>query len=570
MRPYRPAARTGAPSANRIRERYLHQLGLQRGSSQSYQGPLAPASSQHVVVIGLPSLPEERATTEPPTLHLESHDFSNFESKGCSSQNTEDTETGDSREHDGFMDGESDSGSSTHANKSRGNRSPTIPVGNELTVPITSLALSYPTALLTPPSQAVACQESASTTPNKSVSLPRWFSRPPAVQPDVAKQHVNDQDSVTSTTTSTTAESSYSAMVSRDWAATAPDSNVDSAGAESCASSSTAIQGVHFQCGRQRMMGNNAIWHCPTSSLTHSLNRINIDSDCDVSVASGSVVGGGNSIMTEEDSNMLDEDDASVASHASLISAGSTKSHISSSRVRGRKAGKAQRLLDRAAAHERILQIRNEQSLKTRANLVHSQRMCHSQDMPETRSRSSSTSSQNSIPLIHVQHGSTNQAQDVSLKPRPQSATYGDLSRTPTASNCSDLRKLKGLQAPNSLLYTGLNCSTPAGVHIACKSGEDTSSTITLNHLPISVAPGRPLGFHPQLASTIPHVSTTVATEVASSQVITQDTSYSHSAGYSSHVRQTSVDDVLEVVEALSKLKGRGEVSGSIVIPRVR
>ncbi|KAL7485836.1 hypothetical protein ACHAW6_011427 [Cyclotella cf. meneghiniana] len=568
MRPYRPASRTGAPSANRIRERYLHQLGLQRGSSQSYQGPLAPASSQHVVVIGLPSLPEERATTEPTSLHLESHDFSNFESKGCSSQHTEDSDMGDSREHDGFVDGESDSGSSSHANKSRGNHSPTIPVGNELTVPITSLALSYPTALLTPPSHAAACQDGASHTPNQSVSLPRWFSMTTAVQPDVSKKHANDQDSVTSTTTSTTAESSYSAMVSRDWAATAPDSNMEPAGADSCASSSTAIQGVHFQCGRPRVMGNNAVWHCPTSSLTHSLNKINIDSDCDVSVASGSVVGGGNSIMTEEDSNMVEEDDASVASHTSLISAGSTKSHLSSSRVRGRKAGKAQRLLDRAAAHERILQIRNEQSLKTRANLVHSQRMCHSQDMPESRSRSSSTSSQNSIPLIHVQHGTTNQTHDVSLKPRPQSSSYGDLSRTPTASNCSDLRKLKGLQAPNSLLCEGFNCSIPAGVHISCKSGEDSSSTITHNRLPRNVAPGKPLGFHPQLASTIPHVSTTAETEVASYKVSTQDKSYSHGAGDSSHIRRTSVDDVLEVVEALSKLKGRGEVSA--VIPRVR
>ncbi|KAL3787166.1 hypothetical protein HJC23_010176 [Cyclotella cryptica] len=569
MRPYRPAPRTGAPSANRIRERYLHQLGLQRGSSQSYQGPLAPASSQHVVVIGLPSLPEERATTEPTNLHLESHDFSNFENKGGSSQHTEDTEMGESREQDGLMDGESDSGSSTHAKKSCGCHSPTIPTGNELTVPITSLALSYPTALLTPPAQVAACQEGTSTTPNKSVSLSRWFSKPPTVHSDVAKQHVNDQDSVTSTTTSTTAESSYSTMVSRDWAATAADHSVDPAGADGSAmSSSSAIHGVHFQYGRQRLMGNNNIWHCPTSSLTHALNRFNIDSDCDASVASGSVIGGGNSIMTEDESNMCDEDDASVASHASFISAGSTKSHLSTTRARGRKAGKAQRLLDRAAAHERILQIRNDQSQKTRANLVHSQRMSHAQDMPESRSRSSSTSSQNSIPLLHVQHGSTSQSQDISLKPLPQPSPYrGDLSRTPTASNCSDLRKLKGLQAPNSLLYPGLSRSIPSGVHFVCKSGTDMSSTSTSNFLPLSVAPGRPLGFHPQLVSRIPHVPATAATEVTTPDAVAQDSSSSDEAG---HRRQTSVDDVLEVVEALSKLKGRSEVSGSIVIPRIR
>lgn len=269
--------------------------------------------------------------------------------------------------------------------------------------------------------------------------------------------------------------------------------------------------------------------------------------------------------MTEEDGNILDEDDASVASHASFISTGSAKSHISSTRVRTRKAGKAQRLLDRAAAHERILQIRNDQSQKVRANLVNSQRMSHAQDMLESRSRSSSTSSQNSIPLLHVQHGSTNQAQDVSLKTLPQSSPYGgDLSRTPTASNCSDLKKMIGLQAPNSLLSSCL----PAGVHISWQSSQEIPST--LNHLPVSIPLGRPLGFHPQLASMIPHVPTSTAPEVETPKVTTEVTSSSDGSGHHSHRRQTSVDDVLEVVEALSKLKGRREVSGSIVIPRAR
>ena len=61
---------------NRVRERYLHQLGLQQGSQ--HQGPMA-APTHQLVVIGLPSLPKEKARNVPTNLHLETHDFSNYQ-----------------------------------------------------------------------------------------------------------------------------------------------------------------------------------------------------------------------------------------------------------------------------------------------------------------------------------------------------------------------------------------------------------------------------------------------------------------------------------------------------------
>jgi hypothetical protein len=485
MRSYRPA-QTAAPSGNRIRERYLHQLGLQRGVSAP--SPLGnPQQNAVVVISGLPSLPEDATTN----LQLESHDFSNYPKGG-------DSEMGDSSHS-------LDSGSTGK-----------LAQGKE---PMTSMALSCP--------QLVKPQEA------KGSTLARWFSKP--------ADGKEDQGSVTSSTTSTTAESSFSAMVSRDWGA-ASSHNME----EGCVPPAN-LQGVHFQCGHPRLLNNTG--HCAASSLAHALNRFNIDSDCDASVASNSVMGGNNSIMTEEDA--MDEDDASVHSHASYMSAGSTSHH------RGRrKVGKAQRLLDRAAAHERILQIRNEQSQKTRASLVHAQRMGHQENV-ETRSRSSSTSSQNSIPLLHVQHGST--VQEGALKPHPQLA-YGDLSRTPTASNCSDPRKLlKGLQVPNSLFRPGLNGTAPPGVHVSSNPCPERSNVHAAEALP-----GKPLQFHPQLASGVPPSSSdaTASEEVKSHSVASQDVT-----ALFAHHRQSSVDDVLEVVEALSKLKGRGR-SGAI--PRFR
>jgi hypothetical protein len=85
MMPYKPAPKNStSTAANRIRERYLHQLGLQRGatgdvgadplsSSQHHRAMLA--QQNHVVVIsGLPSLPEDRPSN--PVTVMESHDYS--------------------------------------------------------------------------------------------------------------------------------------------------------------------------------------------------------------------------------------------------------------------------------------------------------------------------------------------------------------------------------------------------------------------------------------------------------------------------------------------------------------
>ena len=544
MKSHRPSPRTGAPSANRIRERYLHQLGLQRGSQP--QGPLTPSTNQHVVVIGLPSLPEERATNDVSTnLQLESHDFSNYQNKGDSSHHTIDSEIRDSGSHAG--DGESDSASSHK--RSRGHP-PRISFGNELNVPITSLALSYPTAILKPPP---ATNESAPAQLSKKNLIAQWFAKGVAGQSDAVKHHITDQDSVTSTATSTTAGSSFTAMVSKDWGSTASAQNNDPIRAEN-AMSSSAIQGVHYHCTSTVRASNTS--HCPTSSLTHALNKFNIDSDCDASLASGSVVGGGNSIMTEED-HIMDEDDVSVHSHASFMSVGSHKSHLSSSaRARGRKAGKAQRLLDRAAAHERILQIRNEQSQKTRANLIHTQRMGNSQDSLETRSRSSSISSQSSIPLLYVRHGDASQAPAANLALQ---SLYGcDLSRTPTASNCSDLRKIMKLQAPMGLAYPQLNCTIPTGAHILSGRGQVVTSSIQTD-----TAQHKPLGFHPQLASSIPSTRPLPARSTTTEEVsdITSSSTSVLKSPLLAHRRQTSVEDVLEVVEALSRLKGERKIA---------
>jgi hypothetical protein len=78
MRKFKPAPKQA--SANRIRERYLHQLGLQRGAAIPNNNDQFDNHHHQVVVIsGLPSLPEDRATNDDNTRGghvLESHDFS--------------------------------------------------------------------------------------------------------------------------------------------------------------------------------------------------------------------------------------------------------------------------------------------------------------------------------------------------------------------------------------------------------------------------------------------------------------------------------------------------------------
>ncbi|KAL7539611.1 hypothetical protein ACHAXR_009441 [Thalassiosira sp. AJA248-18] len=658
MRPYKPAPKNA--SANRIRERYLHQLGLQRGGA-----PLtAPHLSQsnHVVVIsGLPSLPEDRATTT--TEHvMEAHDFSISSKVSRHSQYTGGQSVGDDANSYGdMMDDMSDSGrknntdAHSHCSKSTLSVSPNTS-SREAGETLTSMALAYPTALgVKKPITSSSPSASNNYNNNGNHFAVPWrsnsLSKPAIVLLEESDHHRSgDHDSVSSAGTSTTAESSLTAahnMLSRDWG-TIPH-NTTSAGVSVSStqggeSPASSTPGVYFQCGHPHLLGSHvhvaptigtggtAGLHCPTTSLTHALNRFNIDSDCEASVASNSMVE--DHIMMDDDDAESFDDTASRTSVTSHTSAGSTKSQRSSashnvvvrvggggggsSRMMKKKIGKTQRLMDRAVAHERILQIRSDRSQKMRANLVHSQRMSnthynisnnsglslamgaahegHHQLSGSPGSASSSQASASSIPLLHVQHGSSQAATAQEKHPLHQS--MGDLGRTPTASNCSDLRKLKALGPPCQYL--------PAGVHISTyyrhgvvpnnnsnlQGGATTDGTTSRKMV-------APLGFHPQLASRIPTPPPKVAaatgmmmmmgtnnsntTEEQGAQAqggsiskpslaqvesreAENSTSSSPSLQYMNHHNQATVDDVMEVAMTLSKL---GSVrTGSV--PRIR
>jgi hypothetical protein len=562
MRQYRPANKSA--SANRIRERYLHQLGLQRGSQPYVPHPLEPPyPNNHVVVIsGLPSLPEERATTE--NTVLESHDFSNAQHTTASSCSGNDGESDASGSHRAPGDSTHCSQITTSPALSSTNSGETIGA-----VPMTSLALSYPKALLRIPPPPPSAPEASSLNGGESISyksssapnnngFATWRSAASLSKPAAFLLDSNDHDSVASNVTSTTAESSlFSAMVSRDWGAVqnpGGGASVTSQGGDSYASTPavTPSQGVYFQCGHPRLLGNNSHGqqqrpqqqHCSTtSSLAHALNRFNIDSDCEASIASGSVVGcGGNSILSEDENNtMMDEDDASITSHSSLVSTASSKSHLSFL-GRKKKHGKAQRLIDRAVAHERILQIRNDQSQKTRANLIHSSRM----GRPQEASNQSA-----SIPLMHVRHGASNQLHErATLSQSPSSSFGGDLGRTPTASNCSALRKLKGMNPPSHLFYPGLKYSMPSGVHV----GEQVMPNPLHNAQGTNVC-NKPLRFHPLLATKTPPPPPPKQQDSSRSPETTQAAAAITSMQHQ-HRRQASVEEVLEVAMALSNLGG--------------
>jgi len=437
---------------------------------------------------------------------------------------------------------------------------------------LTSMALSYPNALLKvpPPAKPTPPPNSNNTLPfSLSHSVP-WrtsLSKPASVLLDLAEyHHGNDHDSVSSAGTSTTAESSLP-MVSRDWGATPQNTSagvsISSQGGESPAST----PGVYFQCGHPRLLGGNATGgHCATSSLSHALNRFNIDSDCELSVASNSIV----------EDHIMDEDDASFDDTASHTSAGSSKSQLSAShsiRCRKKKIGKKQRLMERAVAHERILQIRNDHSLKMRASLVHSQRMGNrvsisglssvmAQEAQLSESPCSTSSGQASIPLVHVQHSRPSQAAHESLPFQ----SIADLGRTPTSSNCSDLRKL--LRPPCQYLS-----ALPVGVHMSDIMHETQTSQCSDG----AVRKTAPLGFHPQLVSCTPipppklggmmFPSTANISSVSmsfSAEAESRETKDSTSLQHMNH--QATVDDVMEVAMTLSKLGG-GRTG---YIPRIR
>lgn len=606
MRPYKPAPKNA--SANRIRERYLHQLGLQRGAGAPLTAP--HCQSNHVVVIsGLPSLPEDRATTE----HvMESHDFSISRHSQQHSQHTGAT-TGsvDANSCGENDDMESDSGSAhggasnahfdthSHCSKSTLSVSPNNVAGETLT----SMALAYPTGLRKVPPPSKDNNTGPFSLPHSILRRTNSLSKPASVLLDSAEFQSsgnNDHDSVSSAGTSTTAESSLpSAMMSRDWGATphhpgtSAGVSISSQGGESPLSA----PGVYFQCGHPRLLGGAAPsivgsgQHCATSSLAHALNRFNIDSDCEASVASNSIVED-HMLMDEDEDESIFDDTASRTSVTSHTSAGSTKSsqhqQLSTplrAALRKKKIGKTQRLMDRAAAHERILQIRTNQSQKMRASLVHSQRMSHSisglfegmaQELSESPC-STSSASQASIPLVHVQHGSCSRSTRQGRE-NVSHQTMGDLGRTPTASNCSDLRKLQQLgSCPSQFLYTlPVDVTLPVGVHVISANSRPSVQTNLQRVCPAAA----PLGFHPQLASRIPTPPPKLVAgmmpppsvrKVSSvCEVESREAEESKSLQYMNH--PATMDDVMEVAMTLSKL---GERTGSVPrrtgsIPRIR
>eukprot|EP00584_Thalassiosira_punctigera_P026414 CAMPEP_0172577426 /NCGR_PEP_ID=MMETSP1067-20121228/138225_1 /TAXON_ID=265564 ORGANISM="Thalassiosira punctigera, Strain Tpunct2005C2" /NCGR_SAMPLE_ID=MMETSP1067 /ASSEMBLY_ACC=CAM_ASM_000444 /LENGTH=618 /DNA_ID=CAMNT_0013370113 /DNA_START=1509 /DNA_END=3365 /DNA_ORIENTATION=+ len=618
MRPFKPAPKNA--SANRIRERYLHQLGLQRGVGAAPLAAPNPSSNNHVVVIsGLPSLPEDRATTE----HvMESHDFS---IAGHSQHTGGDTAGGGSVGSTGENnDSESDSGSNhgaanpnaplqlpsypqdvVHSQSSKGtlSQSPTCAAGEHLT----SMALAYPTALrkASRPVEAMPPPPAHSNTVPFSLWRPGGMaslSKPASVMLDSAGEyrHFNDGDSVSSAGTSTTAESSLTAtaaMVSRDWGAMPPPSAAHTS--PGLGESPASAPGVYFQCGHPRLIPGQP--HCASSSLANALNRFNIDSDCEASsVASGSIVEDHCQMMDEDDAVSLgDASHASYASHTSVGSAsknlsssvGSSHSHLSQARAARakKKIGKTQRLMDRAAAHERILQIRSDRSRCMRASVVHSQRMGNPNNASGLSSAmmgqgeegapqlsespcSASSGSAASLPLVHVQHGKQGNNTGLNLPDLKCNAPHnsiGGLGRTPTSSNCnSDLRRLKAMEGGASYQFL------PPGIHLSALQG------------PTRMAP---LMCHPRFATRIPtpppmpaagmlpsvlggssvSVSTKQQEESDTEECREPEGSTASELQHANH--QATIDDVMEVAMTLSRLgEHAGDGSGGHPVPRIR
>mmetsp|Transcript_16949 Transcript_16949/g.35645 ORF Transcript_16949/g.35645 Transcript_16949/m.35645 type:complete len:644 (+) Transcript_16949:337-2268(+) len=634
MRPFKPAPKNA--SANRIRERYLHQLGLQRGCAPLTAAPHHPSSTNnnHVVVIsGLPSLPEDRVTTMTEGQHhvMESHDFSITSIRGGHSQHNESVDANSQGDDEDMMESD-DCGSSAHGlampacnatcdahspcSKSTLSVSPNNVAGvgasndngnNNNTASnressdtaagqhLTSMALAYPTALRKVQRTTPCAVPTPPPVHNNTLPFSLWrpnasLSKPASVLLDSSA--FNDVDSVSSAGTSTTAESSLTAtaaMVSRDWGAMS----------HTLGESPASAPGVHFQCGHPRLLGGNGgvvasatSGQCAASgasSLAHALHRFNIDSDCEASsVASNSIVED-HYLMIDYEDDVLSVDDVSVASHASHASyashasVGSVPKSIRASQQGHcrKKIGKTQRLMDRAAAHERILQIRSDRSRNMRASVVHSQRMggaaaaalsscvaattrgaSDAQRMPLSESPcSASSGSAASQPLLHVQHGDTSGVGSDRTVPHTC-----DLGRTPTASNCnSDLRKLKMMAGSPSLYLHTL----PRGVHIL-------SAPNGRHAVQRGGCVAAPLMYHPQLVSRVPAPPPEVAAGAlpdvlgAESDVVSSEPRTTVDAEAVSESReledasrlqhtnhQATIDDVMEVAMTLSKLGER-------------
>ena len=561
MVPYKPAPKNST-SANRIRERYLHQLGLQRGavggaggadplsSSQHYRAMLA--QQNHVVVIsGLPSLPEDRPSN--PVTVMESHDYStsrhtyhSITTLGSeiliSDELSYDDGTADADDrmddsaHDGVVTDNTTSAlhfpHMTTASRSTKNQkhcqqqqqtTSSTPCNESLL----HKALAYPPGgvhmnmLFQPPNK------STSTTPTPlshppELSFP-WQSRGNGVACNTLLDLTDGGDSVKSECTSTTAESSY---------------HRDHRGG--CGMSATSIitqggkqPGVVNGGGAARNSGNTN--NCPTSSLTTELHGFNIDSDCEASsvatlasIATTSTThrseGGTSSPLSTADGDTTKTTNT-VASHQSSKSSRSAKSSSSGS-------SRKKKLLLRATAHERILKIRSDQSSKMRADVVHTQRQGVGACIGDDYDADDSKTRQHQQQLRHLNLQAA--SQDVMSRTPP--TIPGRLSyidhgsgRTPVASNCSDalsnLRKLREIEKnykhlfPYSSLWGNSSSSVGGGeggegVHIALPSPPCLTTGVysTQPSRSSSISTGilhnsrpNPLSPHPQLTSTTPN-----------------------------------------------------------------
>lgn len=675
-------------SANRIRERYLHQLGLQRGGGVGGI-PTTLQTQQHVVVIsGLPSLPEDRATTTADhhgQQHLlESHDFSVV--SRLSHHTHENASSVD--------DGEEEISWSGDLGRCAGNAATDYPLRPPiLPSRLTSMALPCPMALKNvplPPSKPTPSPTNAALSSSLPFTLSHWrntsLSKSASVLLDSA-----EYDSACSVGTCTTAESSL--MLSRDWGALPLPNPSSSSRAHQTISAAASISsstqgensvspvssftpGVYFQqrnttattppiigsssfCstqGQQLLLlsqpqSRGGGGGCATtSSLAHALHSFNIDSDCEASFASNSIIEDHTAMMMEDN----EDDAASRSSISSYISAGtssvgagggssSIKSQHSSSHLHPKKnkvvSKKAHHhhpaactSIDRVTAHERILKVRSDHSMKMRANLAQSHRnklavagnlslvmaqggISSSNSISSGMIGSSGCGDASSLPLEHhVHHGvSSSSGQTRPNHPHPSSPSIidrvdrvcNDLGRTPTASNCgSDLQKLKelGLVMMNGCGAAGgggrssssniESSLLPAGVHISqdqsCypypKGVRHQQQEQRLSRFPSSWrgAAARPLQVHPELVYHAPTPPpklgwlTLPQSEVASSisrSSVDGGASNEDSTSSSLHHTNHSIEDVMEVAMTLSKLGGaggRGGVARNGPIPRFR
>ena len=686
VRKFKPSPKQA--SANRIRERYLHQLGLQRGAASASSQPSSHwddhSHQNHVVVIsGLPSLPEDRATNDNV---LESHDFSHADGSYKSWYNEEGSNGGGGKPSSSaaiigppqqLYQPYPPRGDSSHCSRSTLSTSPHnhhYSNGNVADESMTSMALACPHSLLKRNQvNHHHNNNNSGATPNNSntssSALPfslSWgtsqLSRSAAVLLDEAgggparrSTTGNDHDSVSSAATATTAESSFTAtgMLSRDWASAAtaatnnnnnvvaiphPQSGTASVSSMGDSVTSAPTPGVFFQ-GRGNPSSTSASYastgpaHCvATSSLASALNRFNIDSDCEASIASNSIMDDPTMMMDDFNSPSMDDCSASCASHISEGGGSSIASTTNTTTIttkplakkKNKKIGKNQRLLDRASAHERMMQMRSDRSQKLRANMVHSQRglpMPHQlggggattttativASSPGRSCSSSLISQASSIPLMHVDHQATSLPPIMStphaaatrylspsvLLKHPPSFGGSDLGRTPTASNCSQ----------HSMTTTNV---LPVGVHssyhlqgsgsVSCGPLNYHPQLVPKNHMPLP--PSNVMVSSPPLpSSSLPSWCNTDTQDDPmssnSSQVSEMETNLANvvlSLQHSTHgppppssspppvvvktVEESVEDDVMEVAVTLSMLGGKTSATpsngGGGMIPRVR